>query len=143
MWAHLLPFRVRMIRVLVVDDQRIFRTAISRSLDAIPGISVVGEASDGSEAVEKAVHLQPDVVLMDVAMPGINGVDATRRISEQCPQTQIIGLSMHDSSVVEQMMRRAGAVAYIPKARHLETLVSTIYEVQRSDWPEPGGSYWD
>ena len=74
-----------MIRVLVVDDHRAFRAACSKSLAAIPGIDVVGEAADGDEAVRLAVQLQPDVVLMDVVMPILNGVEATRQIVERCP----------------------------------------------------------
>lgn len=119
-----------MIRILIADDQRIFRTAISRTLATIPGIEIVGEAGDGGEAVRMAEELQPDVILMDVAMPVFDGIEATRWIRARCPQTRIIGLSIYEAGDVESRMRKAGAVAYVPKAQHWDTLLSTIYSVQ-------------
>ena len=120
----------KMIRLLIADDQRIFRSMISRTLAAIPGIEIVGEAGDGDEALRMAVELQPDIILMDVVMPTMNGIEATRRILDCCPQTRIIGLSVYDTTGMEELMRAAGAIAYVPKARHWDALLPTIYSVQ-------------
>jgi DNA-binding NarL/FixJ family response regulator len=115
-----------MIRVLIADDQRMFRTAISRLLGAVPGIEIIGEAGDGDEAVRMALELCPDVVLMDIAMPVLNGFEATRRIRAQCPGVRVIGLSIYDNPGMDQMMLAAGADAYIAKGQDVETLVETI-----------------
>lgn len=118
-----------MIRILIADDQRVFRTAISRTLATIPGIEIVGEAGDGGEAVRMAEELQPDVILMDVAMPILDGIEATQWTRERCPQTRIIGLSIFDRGEVERQMREAGAIAYVPKSEHWDKLLSTILAV--------------
>lgn len=121
---------LRMIRVLVADDQRMFRTAISRSLGDVAGIEVIGEAGDGEEAVRMAVEHCPDVVLMDIAMPLLNGMEATRRIRARCPRTRVVGLSIYDNPGMDEMMLAAGAAAYVTKGCALETLVETIRSVQ-------------
>lgn len=113
-------------RVLIADDQRIFRATIRRKLGGIPGIEIVGEAADGQQAVRVAVELQPDVVLMDIAMPVLNGIEATRRILRECPQTRVVGVSIYDTTGMEEIMRAAGAVAYVPKGRELDALVETL-----------------
>ena len=121
---------LRMIRVLIADDQRMFRTAISRSLGDVTGIEVVGEAADGEEAVRMAVEHCPDVVLMDIAMPVLNGMEATRRIRARCPATRVVGLSIYDNPGMDEMMLAAGAAAYVTKGCDLDTLVETIRSVQ-------------
>ena len=113
-------------RVLIADDQRIFRSIVRRKLADIPGIDLIGEAEDGQQAVSMAVELQPDIVLMDIAMPVLNGIEATRRILRQCLQTRIIGVSIYDNSGMEEIMRAAGAVAYVPKGKELDALVETV-----------------
>lgn len=113
-------------RVLIADDQRIFRSIVRRKLADIPGIHLIGEAEDGQQAVSMAVELQPDIVLMDIAMPVLNGIEATRRILRRCPQTQVVGVSIYDTSGMEEIMRAAGAVAYVPKGKELQGLVETI-----------------
>lgn len=111
------------VRVLVADDHPGFRRGLTALLGAEPGIEVVGEAVDGREVVEKALALAPDVVLMDLQMPGVNGIEATRRILEENPDTGILVLTMFedDRSVVSAM--KAGARGYVLKsARPTEVL---------------------
>ena len=84
------------IRILLADDQQLVREGLRALLDLIPDIRVVGEAGDGAEAVERAQQMQPDVVLMDVRMPGLDGVAATRRLHEACPEVKVIILTTFD-----------------------------------------------
>lgn len=118
-----------MIRVLIADDQRVFRTVISKALSAVPGFEIVGRAADGDEALRLTLEHCPDIVLMDVSMPVLSGIEATRLIRRLCPETQVVGLSIHESAEIEETMRSAGAAAYVAKGRHLETLVPTLYDV--------------
>ena len=120
---------MRPIRVLIVDDQRIFRATLRHLLGTAPGVTVVGEAADGQQAVSMAAEFCPDVVLMDIAMPVLNGIEATRRILRQCPRMRIIGVSIYDTSGMEEMMRAAGAVAYVAKGQELDELVETVQSV--------------
>jgi CheY-like chemotaxis protein len=118
----------KVIRVLLADDHAVVRNGLTQLLQMHEGIAVVGHASDGQEAVEMALRLQPDVVLMDVTMPQINGADATRMILQQLPQTKIIGLSMHAREDVADQMTAAGAVGYLTKTAPPETLIAAIRE---------------
>ena len=120
---------MRAIRVLIADDQRIFRATVRGLLGTARGLEIVGEAENGKQAVQLAVELQPDVVLMDIAMPVLNGIEATRRITDRCRQTQIIGVSIYDNPGMEDLMRAAGAAAYVPKDGELDALVETIQRV--------------
>lgn len=113
-------------RILLVDDHRIVRTALAAVLDGLSDMEVVGEAADGQAAVESALALRPDVIIMDTSMPKMNGIEATHRILAQLPQVRVIGLSMHDSHEMRQRMLNAGAVAYVPKGGDLGTLIETI-----------------
>jgi CheY-like chemotaxis protein len=114
------------IRVLLVDDHAVLRAGMASLLSEEPDMEVVGEAGDGQTAVELAVELQPEVILMDVTMPRLNGIEATRRIVALLPQTWIIGLSMHDQENMAQAMRKAGARAYLSKDGQCETLLAAI-----------------
>ena len=96
-----------------------------------PDLEVVGEAPDGDSAVRLATDLEPDVVVMDVAMPEINGIEATRRILERRPQTHIIGLSVHSSRNYAAQMLRAGARAYVLKDGGVEELVRAMQIVHQ------------
>lgn len=120
------PSPQKRIRVLVVDDHRIMREGVRLILRNERDIEVVGEAETGAEAVELAGQLQPDVVTMDVTMPGMDGVEATRRILEAHPQIQVIGLSMHEEAEMDAAMRQAGAVAYMTKGDAPDMLVAAI-----------------
>lgn len=116
------------IRVLMVDDHALFRNAIARLLKNEPGLEVVGEAKDGQEAIEFAYEHKPNVILMDISMPGINGIEATRVIHERHPEVCIIGLSMYDDPEKERAMRAAGATDYRTKECDAADLVAAIRE---------------
>jgi DNA-binding NarL/FixJ family response regulator len=112
--------------VLLVDDHALFRNGIARLLKNEPGLEIVGEANDGREAIGFAQELKPDVILMDISMPGVNGIEATRLIYKQHPEVCIIGLSMHDDPEKERAMRAAGATDYKSKECAGAELVAAI-----------------
>ncbi|MBI4283722.1 MAG: response regulator transcription factor, partial [Chloroflexi bacterium] len=85
------------IRVLIADDHAIVREGFRTLLEAQPDIEVVGEAADGGEVVNKTKEVQPDIVLMDITMPGMNGLDATRQIRQESPDVKVLVLTMHES----------------------------------------------
>ncbi len=114
------------IRVLVADDHALFRDGVARLVSKVPDIRSIGQASNGREAIELARKLKPDVILMDINMPELNGVEATRAIHEELPAIRIIGLSMHDDPQIVQTMFEAGAVGYKNKGCAAAELVSAI-----------------
>jgi len=118
------------IRVGVADDHAVVRQGLCSLLAGYDDIEIVGEAANGDEAVEMDRHLQPDIFVMDVTMPKLDGIEATRRIKQQHPAAVVIGLSVHDSPQVEQEMRRAGAAAFLNK----ETAVDQLYETISAVW---------
>ena len=114
------------IRVLLADDHKIVRQGLVGLLEIEPDIEVVGQAADGEEAVELARKLRPDVVIMDVTMPRMTGIEATKLISRELPKTRVVGLSMHAESDMAQAMRAAGAAAYLSKGGPSEDLLAAI-----------------
>ena len=114
------------IRVLLVDDHALVRSGLSSVLRYHTELQVVGEAADGQEAVALAVALKPDVVVMDVNMPRMDGVEASKRIKRELPGTVVIGLSMHEGGHHESAMRESGAAAYLTKDSAAERLIETI-----------------
>jgi PAS domain S-box-containing protein len=125
------------IRVLLADDHAVLRDGLTRLLQIQGGIQVVGQAKDGQEAVELALRLRPEVVVMDVDMPRLGGVEATRRIVRDRPGTKVIGLSMHVQEDVAAQMQAAGAAGYLTKTSAPNLLVEMIRkQVVRPD----GGS---
>jgi two-component system, NarL family, response regulator NreC len=103
------------IRILLADDHALVRQGFRLILSAQPDMQVVGEAGTGREAVELAEKLHPDVVVMDVAMPELNGIEATRRLAVSAPRTRVLALSMHKDSVYVREILRAGARGYLLK----------------------------
>jgi DNA-binding response OmpR family regulator len=116
------------IRILVADDHAIVRQGLAGMLGEHAGFEVVGQAADGLEAVELALANCPDAILMDVSMPKLSGMEATRRIVEALPSARVIGLSMHEAEDMAAAMLKAGAVAYLRKDAHAEVLFSTILQ---------------
>jgi DNA-binding NarL/FixJ family response regulator len=122
------------IKVFLADDHAVVREGLSLLLDTQAGITVVGEAADGRKAVRQVERLCPDVVVMDIAMPGMNGIEATAQIRNICPSTQVVILSMHSSA--EHILRalRAGALGYLLKesaGKELIQAVQTVYGGRR------------
>jgi CheY-like chemotaxis protein len=116
-------------RILLVDDHRIIREGLIALLEREPDLDVIGEAGDGQTAVEITRDLEPDVVIMDVNMPGVNGIAATQHITVAMPHVRVIGLSLHGEDAMGQAMIHAGAAAYLTKGGPSHELIETIREV--------------
>jgi DNA-binding NarL/FixJ family response regulator len=121
------------IRVLLVDDHAIMRDGIRALLGLNDDIEIVGEASDGNEAVRKAQELLPDIVVMDIAMPGMDGLEATRRILKHSPGIKLLVLSQYDSKEYILPAVRAGAAGYVSKRALGSELVSAIHAVHKGE----------
>jgi DNA-binding NarL/FixJ family response regulator len=121
------------IRLLIVDDHAIMRDGIRALLSLNDEIEIVGEASTGQEAVEKSAELNPDVVIMDIAMPGMDGLEATRRILKQNPKARILILTQHDDKEYVLSAIKAGSTGYLPKRALGSELISAIRAVNRGD----------
>lgn len=117
------------IRVLLVDDHKILREGLRSLLERQAGIEVVGEASDGQEALQKVEALQPDVVVMDVAMPGMDGLEATKHIKEQFPETRVLVLTQYDEQQFVMPLLRAGASGYVLKRSGRKEVLRAIRSV--------------
>ena len=119
------------IRILVVDDSRTFRGLLHRLLTSFSGLTIVGEAEDGQSAIEMASRLGPQVVTMDMQMPRLGGVEATRRIKKALPEVHVIGLSLHDDTVTRAAMEMVGASAFVSK-EFADTLPQVIAKITGS-----------
>jgi len=116
---------------MIADDHDIVRSGLRMLLLAEDDIEIVGEASSGGEAVEKALDLRPDVVIMDVQMPDMNGIEATRRIKEQCDECAVLALTIHEDEQYFFQMLNAGALGYVPKRAAPDDLVRAIRLVKQ------------
>ncbi len=123
------------VRVLLVDDHTLVRQGIRALLDVYPDVSVVGEAGDGREGVTMAAELHPNVVLMDVNMPWMDGIEATKRIKEEWPEIRVVGLSVNNSNQLMEAMVAAGAAAFVSKDTAAEQLYDAILSVMGSEVP--------
>jgi DNA-binding NarL/FixJ family response regulator len=117
------------IRVLIADDHRLFAQALEAILEDDDRIAIAGHARDGRQAVDLARSLEPDVVLMDIAMPGMDGFQATRMITDERPETSILILTGSNSRADVDRARKAGAAGYVTKDRIAAELVDAIVEV--------------
>lgn len=117
------------IRIMLVDDHAILRHGLSKAFQQEEDLKVIGQAKDGHSTVGLVRELLPDVVVMDIAMPGLNGMEATRQISRECPQVKVVGLSMHSSNKYVREMFRAGAKGYLLKDCPFEELAHAIRTV--------------
>ena len=114
------------IKVFVADDHKIFREGLKTLLEMKIGVEVVGEASDGREALREIIHLKPDIVIMDISMPNLNGIDATHQIVSANPNIKVMILSMHkDESFVKEALK-AGAIGYMIKDGAFSELLDAI-----------------
>ena len=122
-----------MIRILLADDHALVRQGFRMILAAQPDMEIVGEAGNGREAVELAEKLQPDIVIMDVTMPELNGIEATRRITTAAPRARVLALSMHKDSVYVREVLRAGARGYLLKDSGAGDLVTAVRAVAQGE----------
>lgn len=130
-----------MIRILLADDHSLVRHGFRMILSAQPDMEIAGEAGNGKEAVELAQKLKPDVVVMDVAMPELNGIEATRRLIEVSPRTRVLALSMHKDAVYVREILRAGARGYLLKDSADADLIAAVRAVAKGEgYLSPGVS---
>ncbi|HLH41398.1 MAG TPA: response regulator transcription factor [Bryobacteraceae bacterium] len=122
-----------MIRILLADDHALVRQGFRMILEAQPDMEIVGQAGNGREAVELASKLYPDVAVIDVAMPELNGIEATRRIATVSPRTRVLALSMHKDSMYVREILRAGARGYLLKDSGDADLVAAVRSVAKGD----------
>jgi len=125
------------IRVVIADDHAVVRDGLRALVDAQPGLAVVGEAADGDEAHRRACELAPDVLLLDLSMPGGGGADAAERIRKDCPRVRVLALTMHEERGYVTRLLRAGAAGYVLKRTASAELVRAIRAVAA------GGTYVD
>lgn len=123
----------RDIRILIADDHTIVRQGLKRLLEDESGMEVVGEAVDGRDAVAKAMDLMPDIVLMDLSMPALHGLEASRQVTKRLPKTRVLILSMHKNEAYVLQALQAGASGYILKDSASEEVTGAIRSVSRGD----------
>jgi len=129
------------IRILLADDHAVVRQGFKMILAAQADMEIVGEAGNGREALELAGRLQPDVIVMDVAMPELNGIEATRRVADLSPRSRVLALSMHKDSVYVREILRAGARGYLLKDSIASDLLAAVRAVARGEgYLSPGVS---
>ncbi|MGA7241131.1 MAG: response regulator transcription factor [Bryobacteraceae bacterium] len=124
---------MKRIRILLADDHAVVRQGFKMILAEQPDMEIVGEAGNGREALALAESLKPDIVVMDVAMPELNGIEATRRMGESVPHARVVALSMHKDSVYVREILRAGARGYLLKDSVAGDLVSAVRSVARGE----------
>jgi two-component system response regulator NreC len=118
------------IRILVADDHTILRAGLRMMLNAQPDMEVIGEAQDGRQALQEAQRLQPDVILMDITMPDVNGIEATRQIKRVLPDVKILVLTMHEHDEYVFQALRAGASGYMLKEAAATDLITAIHVIR-------------
>lgn len=117
------------IRLMLVDDHEVIRVGLKTFLQTQPDFDVVAEASNGEEAIDRAMESHPDVILMDITMPGVDGMEATRRLRVLCPDCLVLALTVHDDKQYLMQMLAAGASGYITKQAAADELVEAIHTI--------------
>ena len=125
--------KVGTMRVLVVDDHQAFRHALSSALDMVDEIEVAGQAGGGLAACQEAEQLDPDVIIMDLSMPDLSGIDAMKRIHERRPGLPVVILTAHADDGTEREAREAGASGFVAKGTGLRDLVVVLHEAAELD----------
>ena len=115
--------------ILTADDDQRFLAIVRRCLEENPDFSLVGQATDGEQAVRLAQELRPDLVLMDISMPRMNGLEATRQIKSRQPNTKVVIVTMHDEEAYRNAAAESGAEAFLLKKKVVSNLLTTIHEV--------------
>ena len=117
---------MRPVHILLADDHEVVRKGLRALLETQPGWKVIAEATDGREAVDKAQSMHPDVAIVDIGMPSLNGLEATRQIVKKAPRTRVLVLTMHDTNPLIQQVVKAGARGYVLKSDVASDLVSAV-----------------
>jgi DNA-binding NarL/FixJ family response regulator len=119
------------LRLLVVDDHAVVRRGVRALLESRPDWEVCGEAADGQEAIRKAAELNPDIVVLDISLPGLNGLEATSRILKESPESEVLILTMHHSEELAQQLIKAGARGYVLKSDADQSLVAAVEKLSQ------------
>ncbi len=131
------------IRLLLADDHDVVRAGLKSLLESQPGLSVVAEARNGEEAIQRALETHPSLILMDISMPGMDGLEATRQLKLSLPETPILALTIHDDKHYFMAMLAAGASGYLTKQAAAEELVAAIHAVAaRQVFLQPALARW-
>lgn len=121
------------VRIMLADDHAILRTGLRLMLSNVPNLDVVGEATNGREAITKAEELKPDIVIMDITMPEMNGIEATTELKRRLPRTKVLFLTMHENEELLFRTVQAGGSGYVLKKSADKELVEAIYQVSRGE----------
>jgi DNA-binding NarL/FixJ family response regulator len=128
---------MRLLKIFIADDHALIREGLKRLVDSAPDLEVIGEAADGAQACTRVAALRPDVLLLDLSMPRMSGVEAARQITRECPDTKVLGLTVHEDPSYLRELLEAGAAGYVLKRSAPDELVSAIRSVAQ------GGVYVD
>jgi DNA-binding NarL/FixJ family response regulator len=121
------------LRILVVDDHAVVRRGVRALLESQPGWEICAEAADGQEAILKAAELKPDIVVLDISLPGLNGFEATSRILKESPESEVLILTMHHSEELAQQVIKAGARGYVLKSDADQSLVAAVDKLRQHE----------
>ena len=134
---------MKKIRLMLVDDHEVIRVGLKTFLQTQPDFEVVAEAGNGEDAIDRAMESHPDVILMDITMPGVDGMEATRRLRVLCPKCLVLALTVHDDKQYLMQMLAAGASGYITKQAAAEELVEAIHTIASGNvYLQPALARW-